>query len=85
MVGLAEERGSSSMVPEPRSWVQFPLPCHVFSSTVHNNSHLPYYLMSTHMAQACGHDSHVGRGMLDHIIKDPPPLSISHGFYGQTG
>jgi hypothetical protein len=48
MVGLAEEL-PSSMVSESRSWVQFP-PAAYFFSVAHNNSHLPCYLLSTHMA-----------------------------------
>jgi hypothetical protein len=72
------------MVPEPRSWVQFS-PSHAFSSAARNNFHLPCYLLSTHMAQARGRDSHARGGMLDYIIKCPLTPSISPGFYGWTG
>jgi hypothetical protein len=48
---------------------------------VHNNYHLPYYLLSTHMAQARGRDSHVGGGMLDYSIRGSLAPSISSRFY----
>jgi hypothetical protein len=41
---------------------------HTFSVAVHYNFHLPYYSLSTHMAQVCGRDSHAGGGMLDYSI-----------------
>jgi hypothetical protein len=50
---------------------------HTFSSAAHNNFHLPCCLLSTHMTQTCGRDSHVVRGMLDYSIRDSLTPSIS--------
>jgi hypothetical protein len=37
------------------------------------------------MAQARGHDSHTGGGMLDYSIRDPLTSYISPEFYGWIG
>jgi hypothetical protein len=63
----------------------FNSPSYAFSFAAHNNSHLPYCLLSTHMARARGRDSHTGGGMLDHSIRDFLALSMSPGFYCWTG
>jgi hypothetical protein len=60
-------------------------PGHAFSSAARNNFHLSYCSLNTHMAKACGHDSHVGGRMLDHSIRGPFTSSISPGLYGWTG
>jgi hypothetical protein len=71
------------MVSELRSWVPFLsatyfLPLHVIIHTYLAVS------LSTHMARACGRDSHTGGGMLDYSIRGPLAPSISLGFYGWT-
>jgi hypothetical protein len=72
------------MVPEPRSWVQFPPATHFLSLRII----IPTYLavsLSTQMAQACGRDSHAGEEMLDYSVRGPLAPFISPRFYGWTG
>jgi hypothetical protein len=82
MVGLTEEV-PSSMVPEPRFWVQFLSVTHFLSLSVIILTYLIVSL-STHMSRTCGHDSHAEGGMLDYNIRDPLASFISPVFYGWT-
>jgi hypothetical protein len=58
MVGLTEDV-LSSMVSEPRSWIQFPPATHFLSLRVIIHTYLAISL-STHMSRAHGRDSHAG-------------------------
>jgi hypothetical protein len=55
-------------------------PGHAFSSVARHNSHLPCCSLSTHIARACGRDSHTGGGMLDNSIRGPHPLLYHLGY-----
>jgi hypothetical protein len=59
---------SSSMVPEPKSWVQFLPAMHFLPLCVIIPTYLAV-LLSTHMARARGRDSHARGGMLDYSIR----------------
>jgi hypothetical protein len=71
--------GSSSMISEPRSWVQFP-PATQFSAV-----HIPPSLTSAEPAgMTASEREQAGGRILDYSIRCSLTPSISPGFYGWT-
>jgi hypothetical protein len=75
------------MVPELRSWVQFPLATQFFTARILPSlaSSGPVGTAAPEREQANSRGSHVGGGMLDYSIIGLLTPSISPRFYGLTG
>jgi hypothetical protein len=73
------------MVPELRSWVQFPPVTYFLPLRIIILTYLAVGGVRTYMTRASGRDSHAGGGMLDYSIRGLPSPSISPEFYGWIG